>query len=74
MKRIVIAGNYRQFCQWCSENQVYRRDPNVIFAGSIQRLRGIAGPVEVVRYGTWAYRTDITEIEANIAYIQERAR
>ena len=74
MKRIVIAGNYRQFCHWCSVNEVYRRDPNVVYASSSERLLGISGAVEVVRIGTWYERSDLREIEASIACIQAKGQ
>ena len=70
MKVIVIAGNYREFCYWCSENHVARRDPNVIYASGPQRLRGLRGPLVVLRYGTYYERRDLSDIEGFISVIE----
>lgn len=63
---VVIAGNFRQFVEWCRANdrKPYGRD--VRYAGSPASIVGMRG-IEVVRTGTWSDRKDLEEIEALLA-------
>ena len=70
---VVIAGNSRQFHDWCKENELNPR--SVIYAtGAPGRLRGISGPIKVVHVGTWMDRDDIDEINYALNIIQSRTR
>jgi hypothetical protein len=63
-KTAVIAGNYRQFTDWCREHEVSPHSPQVIYATS-QSLRGRRN-VKVERTGTWYERDDLREIEHDL--------
>lgn len=55
MVRLVLAGNYRQFEDWCREQRISLRQLHVhrvVYVAGTHHLNGL-GPVEVVRVGTW---------------------
>lgn len=74
MKKIyVIAGNYREFADWCQANWVSPHSPlvqHVSEGQGMQALRGTLNP-EVICIGTYRQRKDFFELE-NI--VRERTR
>lgn len=51
--KIVLAGNYAIFLNWCKENQINPRSRDVFYLDHISRLRGLQGlEIELVKlYG-----------------------
>jgi hypothetical protein len=68
---VVLAGNYREFQFWCWDNDRNPRDPSLIYARDISRLRGI-GMARFVTYGTWYMRRDHWEIHAYLTRLERR--
>lgn len=66
-RKIVIAGNRRQFLDWCLENG---RDPNrEVFVHSPHVLCGLSiQPEDICRVGTWWEREDIKELEVELTF------
>ena len=61
----VIAGNSREFSNWCLENRVSASSPLVRFIGDGEGpkiLSGIKNP-EIVCFGTYNRRRDFRELE-----------
>lgn len=60
---VVVAGNYRQFTQWCFKNQKHPSSRQVLYIpvhDPWKALCGISGRVkEVVYTGTWRQRPDL---------------
>jgi len=59
--RAVIAGNYREYLDWCREQGITPHDRGVFYATPLS-LRG-RGNLAVVRTGSWRGRDDLDEIE-----------
>lgn len=66
----VIAGNYREFTDWCREQGISPRDPGVLYA-TPESLRG-HNDVEVRRTGSWAERDDLADIEDVLRLVNRR--
>ncbi len=67
---VVIAGNRRQFKDWCRARSL---NPNLTLCvtsayESSRYLRGYRGDVSVVRVGTWYELRDLRQIEDTIRY------
>lgn len=62
--KLVVAGSFSQFIDWCDENQIHPRNHRVKYVSKAEQLQGYnAGGAELVKYGTWYKRKDIAEIE-----------
>jgi hypothetical protein len=68
----VIAGNYREFTDWCAEQQLSPRSPGLLYVDSASRLRG-RRDLHVERVGTWQQRDDLADIEGTLRLISRRA-
>ena len=65
-KKVVIAGNYRQYVNWCRENNLQLRD--AFYIDRIDQLFGLElAADDIVKVGTWYQRHDIDKLleEAN---------
>ncbi len=51
MKTYVVAGTYAQFRAWCLDNDVNPRDPQYVWVGDIQKIRGVVRGRVVYSYG-----------------------
>lgn len=63
LRRIyVIAGNYREFINWCRENHFKQHDPQVRYIQDCTKLMGVhieeSLGDKVVLYGTFESRMD----------------
>jgi hypothetical protein len=58
----VLAGSYRQFRQYCAENDL--NPARVSYISDRDSLRGFRGTI--VKYGTWQERKDLREIEEEL--------
>lgn len=58
MDKLILAGNYQEFLNYCRENNVnpHDRKSGVYFISNEQMICGRMN-FEVIRYGTW-YETD----------------
>jgi hypothetical protein len=63
----VVAGDYRQFCDWCREQGADPRSPEVLYATPTS-LRG-RRLVAVEYTGTWYQREDLREIEQELRLV-----
>lgn len=64
MLQVIIAGNYRQFLNWCYENKINAHSRDVLYVSDFHSLKGLRLKKEQVHYiGTWYERRDINEIE-----------
>jgi hypothetical protein len=72
---VVVAGNSRQYRNWCHENGLSPNGPFVRYATD-QNLRGVNQPIEVHYVGTWNLRSsyELAEIEAILRVIQSKTR
>jgi len=62
--KFVIAGNYRQFTNYCRENRL-QPNKDVRYVGRPEDTRGVRN-VEIIKYGTWwenPAANDILELE-----------
>ena len=59
----IIAGNSREFEQWCLENRVAPSSPLVSYVSDANRLRGLRNP-EIVSTGTYRTRKDFHELNS----------
>jgi hypothetical protein len=69
----VIAGNNREFEQWCRENRVFSSSPLVRYISEFEGprlLRGVKSP-QIISYGTYYMRKDFRELND---LIRERTR
>lgn len=69
--RVIVGGNLQQARTFLQEEGWSARD--CIVLGSPDRLRGVRGPVEVYRIGTYASERPtryIDEVESNLAVIE----
>ena len=61
----VVAGNYRQYCDWC---EATGRSPfdhsKFLYVHSARALRGVHNIDRIVYYGTWYERDDYDEVMA----------
>jgi hypothetical protein len=69
--RVVVAGDYRQFVNWCREQGVSPGRHDVVYA-TPERLRGL-NDVEVCRTGSWYERDDLTEIVETLRFVNRRS-
>jgi hypothetical protein len=67
----VIAGNMRQFEDWCRENNRHPRDPELLWVSSPEKLRGRFN-LTFVWYGLWYERRDADELREIVYYMQQR--
>jgi hypothetical protein len=62
----VIAGNYREFIIWCSDNHLSRNDPRLVYVQDFTKMMGLrieeAKGDKVVLYGTYESRMDWPEM------------
>ena len=61
----VIAGNVREFHEWCRKNMISHQSPLVCYIGEgegYHRLQGQHNP-QIVPYGTYRDRRDFYELE-----------
>jgi hypothetical protein len=63
---VVVAGNWRQFSDWCREAGVSPHSRSVVYATATS-LRGRRN-VDVIRTGTWEERPDLQEIERDLRF------
>jgi len=70
---VVVAGNYRQFIQWCRDAKMNPRSPNVIYATDRiwERLHGVT-EVKLHYIGMWFNRNsnELAEIEQAVRVIR----
>lgn len=68
---VVLAGNVREADQWCRDNAVHPRGRGrrVLIVGRVHTLRGLSGPVEVARVGSWRDRSDLRAIEDHLLIV-----
>lgn len=64
---IVVAGNYKQFGDWCLRNKLHPSSPHVRYVGPVGdthcRLAGQGPSIKKIVYtGTWRDRRDIGQI------------
>lgn len=71
---IIIAGNYRQFHNWCYENNRRPLDAYLRYIGqgdAGRRLCGAGPMIKEVRFiGTYRSREDIDEVISYVDYYQ----
>jgi hypothetical protein len=67
-KIYVIAGNPREFAQWCHEKLVSPHSPLVCYVEGVQSLKGLRDPT-LVTYGTYYNRKDYGDLENLVRYI-----
>lgn len=62
--RIICAGNFLEFRQWCREQDVNPYSKRVIFADDGEKLRGFETPSEdcIIVYGTFWNRPDAQDV------------
>jgi len=60
----ILAGNGQQASEWQRENKLDSRTCRYIRDEYI--LRGVKGPIEIVKVGTWYERGDLKEIEEQL--------
>jgi hypothetical protein len=65
--RAVIAGNYKQYVDWCREQEISPRTGDAFYA-TPESLRG-RNEVRTVRTGTWQERDDLREIEETLLVV-----
>lgn len=58
----VLAGNYQQFGQWCSDRKISRYDRRVRYIAGRADLLGAHQGMWYIKVGTWEDRRDIEEI------------
>ena len=69
---LVVAGNARQFADWCREHGLRERQ-DAIYVSSERALRGRQGGSYVLT-GTWMDRRDIREIEQSLRIVGAQLR
>lgn len=69
-RTVVLAGSYQQFRAWCLDNDRNPRDPSLIYASGMHRIRGLRD-FDYVVYGTWYARRDALEIHSLLVCYQE---
>jgi hypothetical protein len=66
IRKVILAGNHRQFVDWCHDNAIdpRRHTPEVINVTHAEGLMGVRlGPLDhLLRVGTWYDRRDIESI------------
>lgn len=67
--KIIIAGNYEQFCNWCYENKINPHSREVFYTGRVMSFLGyrFKDTDELIWTGTWFERDDIMDILNEIA-------
>ena len=70
MKTIVVARNWRDYTDWCRDNDRHPHDRDMVFASSSSRVRGYSAPVELVVTSGGAGRSDLAAIRREIAFIE----
>lgn len=72
--KLVIAGNYRQFKEWCRENQTHPMDRYVRHIGAPYHLRGYTlDEAEVIWYGTYYDRPDLPDLQQEVHIMEARS-
>jgi len=63
----IVAGNYKEFCDWCIKNKVSTDSPLVRYLGEYGSylIQDIENP-NVLYYGTFYNRPDIKEVYQNV--------
>ena len=63
--KLILAGNYRQFLDWCKEEGVDPRTRSIRYIHDVHSILGMRD-YEVIRYGTYYERKDFNDIEDEI--------
>ena len=74
VRTVVLARDLQQFHAWCRETRHRPRDRSLVYAAGPHSLRGLTGPVRIVRYGAWWDRVDGAALEAAAARLEYEAR
>ena len=69
--RVVVAGNYPEFVDWCRKQGVSPQSHEVVYA-TPERLRGL-NDVDVCRTGSWYERDDLREIVETLRFVNRRS-
>lgn len=67
-KIFVIAGNIREFEEWCRQNIISKHSPLLKYVSDINDLRGTRNPV-VYWIGTFGKRRDFQELSELHRYL-----
>ena len=69
VRTVVLAKNLQAFHAWCLATGHSPRDRTVLYASGPSALRGLTGPVEIVRYGAWQERIDRHALEDAVDWL-----
>lgn len=72
VRTVVLAKNLQAFHAWCLQTGRSPRDRTILYASGPSALRGLTGPVEIVRYGDWWERIDREALEDAVAWLHHR--
>ena len=68
---IVVAGNYREFLNWCFDNQIDPRE--ALYVSEFHVLKGMTLKAsQIFRTGTFYMRDDLHQIENEILMSTKR--
>lgn len=69
----VVAGDYRQFINWCRANGKHPMDRFIQYVTDVTKLKGLdPNVVEFELTGTWYERPDMREIGHEIDMIRTK--
>ena len=59
---VILAGNERQFRQWCKDNGKRQYEKDIVNASSREKIEGLKNVKKCIRVGTWYHIKDYYEI------------
>lgn len=68
MVKLVVAGNYHQYVNWCEENKVKPIGIEARYISSWEDMRGFRD-AEIIYYGTYYERKDIHRIKEEARWL-----
>jgi hypothetical protein len=69
---LVLAGNYREFRNWCNENRIHHTSKLVIFADNCMKIKALDCISEIIIYGTWFKNKEMHIVKKEAEYRRMR--
>ncbi len=69
---LVFARDRRDFEDWCWDNQISPRSPEVRYVWKADHLRALGQPVRLVQTGRFSNRDDAEHLWEMALHVQER--
>jgi hypothetical protein len=70
---VVLASTRERFNAWCYDSGLSPHDPDLLYAGTPDKLRGLT-TAKVIRTRDWRLNRHADRLEVDVARIEQRSR